>query len=74
LDIYNTSSRKQQSTGRHIAPLGHVIPIPSQLVFALIPSCQEAEIANFTTAVDRGFETGSDQPKYSKISNLCFLT
>jgi hypothetical protein len=46
-DIYNTSSLKQQSTGRHIAPLGHVIPIPSQLVFALIPSCQEAEIANF---------------------------
>jgi hypothetical protein len=33
----NNSSLKQQSTGRHVAPLGHIILIPSQPVFALSP-------------------------------------
>ena len=32
LDFYSGSSLKQQS-----APLGHIIPIPSQPVFALFP-------------------------------------
>ena len=36
LDSYNASSQKQQSVGRHVAPLGHIILIPTQLVFALI--------------------------------------
>jgi len=31
LDFYRTSSLKQQSAGRHFAPLGHIILIPSQL-------------------------------------------
>jgi hypothetical protein len=31
------SSLKQQSAGRHIATLGHIILIPSQPVFALSP-------------------------------------
>jgi hypothetical protein len=35
LDFYSTSSLKQQSAGRHVAPLGHIILIPSQQVFAL---------------------------------------
>ena len=35
LDINSASSLKQQSAGRHVAPLGHIILIPSQLVFAL---------------------------------------
>ena len=30
-------SFKQQSAGRHIAPLGHIILIQSQTVFALTP-------------------------------------
>jgi hypothetical protein len=34
LDFYSASSQKQQSTGRHVAPLGHIIQIPSQPVFA----------------------------------------
>jgi hypothetical protein len=34
LDFYSTSSLKQQSAGRHVAPLGHIIPIPSQPIFA----------------------------------------
>jgi hypothetical protein len=37
LDFYSASSLKQQSTGRHVAPLGHVILIPSQPFIALSP-------------------------------------
>ena len=37
LDFYCASSLKQQSVGRHVAPLGHIILIPSQPVFALTP-------------------------------------
>jgi hypothetical protein len=37
LDFYSASSLKQQSTVRHVAPLGHIILIPSQPVFALPP-------------------------------------
>ena len=34
LDFYSDSSLKQQSAGRHVAPLGHIILIS---VFALSP-------------------------------------
>ena len=37
LDFHSASSLKQQSTGRHVAPLGHIILIPSQPVFAFSP-------------------------------------
>jgi hypothetical protein len=37
LNYYSASSLKQQSADRHIAPLGYIIMIPSQLVFALSP-------------------------------------
>ena len=37
LDFYSASSLKQQSAGRHVAPLGHIILIPNQPVFALSP-------------------------------------
>jgi hypothetical protein len=37
LDFNSVSSLKQQSVGRHVAPLGHNILIPSQPVFALSP-------------------------------------
>jgi hypothetical protein len=37
LDFYSASSLKQQSTGRHVAPLRYIILIPSQPVFALSP-------------------------------------
>jgi len=36
LDFYSASSLKQ-SAGRHVSPLGHIILIPSQPVFALSP-------------------------------------
>ena len=37
LDFYSASALKQQSAGRYVAPLGHIILIPSQPVFALTP-------------------------------------
>jgi hypothetical protein len=37
LDFYSASSFKQQSAGRHVAPLGHIILILSQPIFALSP-------------------------------------
>ena len=36
-DFYSASSLKQQSVGRHVAPLEHIILIPIQPVFALSP-------------------------------------
>ena len=39
LDLYSAISLKQQSADRHVAPLGHIIPIPSQPIFALSPEC-----------------------------------
>jgi hypothetical protein len=32
LDLYSVNSLKQQSTGRYVAPLGHIILIPCQPV------------------------------------------
>ena len=37
LDFYSASLLKQQSAGRHVAPLGHIILIPSQPAFTLSP-------------------------------------
>ena len=38
LDLYNASSLlQQQSACRQVAPLGHILLIQSQLVFALTP-------------------------------------
>jgi hypothetical protein len=37
LDFHSASSLKQQSMGRHVTPLWHIILIPSQPVFAFTP-------------------------------------
>jgi hypothetical protein len=34
LDFYSANSLKQQYTGRHVAWLGHIIPILSQSIFS----------------------------------------
>ena len=39
LDFHSASPLKQQSAGRHVAPLWHIILITSQPVFALSPEC-----------------------------------
>jgi len=44
--MYSASSLKQQSADRDVAPLGHIIMIPKQPVFALSPS-GEATNVNF---------------------------
>jgi hypothetical protein len=35
VDFYSASLLQHQSAGRHVAPLGHIILIPSQSIFAL---------------------------------------
>jgi hypothetical protein len=35
LDFYSARSLKKQYVDKHVTPLGHIIPIPSQPVFAL---------------------------------------
>ena len=35
--VYDANSLKQQTTGRHVAPLGHIIMITCQTIFALTP-------------------------------------
>ena len=51
LDFSSASSLKQQSTGRYVAPLRHIILIPSQPVFVFSPECcmlsREATNTNF---------------------------
>jgi hypothetical protein len=37
LDIFSASSLKQQSAGRHVASLWHIIMVHSQPVFAFTP-------------------------------------
>jgi len=37
LDLYSANALKQQSAGRHMGPLEHIILIPSQAVFDLTP-------------------------------------
>ena len=41
LEFYSTSSLKQQSVGRHVSPLGHII-----LLFLLNATCLEEKHAN----------------------------
>ena len=50
LDFYCASSLKQQSVGRHVPPLEHIILIPNQPVFALSPKCcmLSTEATNFS--------------------------
>ena len=37
LEFYSTSSLKQQTAGKPVAPLGHIILIPRQPFFAVSP-------------------------------------
>jgi hypothetical protein len=35
--LHSASSMKQQSTGRHVAPLGHIVLVASQTFLVLTP-------------------------------------
>ena len=39
LDFYSASPLKKQSTGRHVAPLRHIILFPSQTVLLINTAC-----------------------------------
>ena len=58
LDCYSASSLKQQPAVRHVAPLWHIILIPSQPVFLLNDAClaEKQDIPIFLSLVwpDRG--------------------
>ena len=36
-DFYSANSLKQQSSDRHVAPLGHIVLIPNKPIFDLSP-------------------------------------
>jgi len=63
MDFYSARPLKQQSTDRCIAPLGHIILIPSQSVFALSPSCcvVSGEVKN-TNFIVLGFTRSGLKP------------
>jgi hypothetical protein len=69
LDFYSTNSLKH--AGRHVAPLGHIILIPSQLVFALFPLCcalsGEATSINFIALVWRN---RSSNPWFTELESF----
>ena len=46
LDLYNASSLTQQSAGRHVTPLWHIILSLIQSVFALYPLMLHEEATN----------------------------
>ena len=51
-DLHNAGSQKQQSMGRHVTPLGHIILISSQPVFALTPQyCMVSKQAAYTNFI-----------------------
>jgi hypothetical protein len=60
LDIfYGASSLKQQSAGRHIASIGHIIPIPSQRSHVKVNStlCHAFFLKNMISSIRRSFIT-----------------
>ena len=48
LEFYSASTLKQQSAGRHVAPIGHIIMILSQAILVLTPEYYviKPEVAN----------------------------
>jgi hypothetical protein len=52
LDFYSASSLTQQFADRHVAPLGYIILIPSQTVFAISPYfISQSFFMTYTTSV-----------------------
>jgi len=53
LDLYSASSLKQQSAGRHVAPLGHIILIPSQPLLNAVCLAEKQQIPIDRRCFDR---------------------
>jgi hypothetical protein len=49
--IYDANSLKQQTVGRPVVPLGHIIMIPRQTIFALTPLNLSGEVENYNFIV-----------------------
>ena len=67
LGFYNASSLKQQSTARHVAPLGHIILIPSQ------PVCKDrGKISRTDNKNDKSYKSLKSRTqqdlKFKKVS------
>jgi len=58
MDFNIARSLKQQSSYRHVAPLGHIIPIHRQPVFAFNAACWEAVNTKFIVYSYRGDSAG----------------
>ena len=56
-DFFSASSLKEQSTGRHVAPHGHIILIPSKPVTVLTPSCVLSRV-RFNKKIIKTDQTG----------------
>ena len=68
LDFYSGSSLKQQSAGRHVAPLGHIHLIQSQPVLALTSfkaACCSKEARNTNFVVFGLNRTGFEPTNYN---------
>ena len=75
-DFYSIRSLKQQSAGRHVAPIRHIILIPSKPVFALTPQWHvvSREAANTNFKLFGLTWTVLDPPIYCTWSEILTIT
>ena len=74
--IYSASSLKHQSMHAHVAPFGHILPIPSKPVFALTPqSCMlSGEAANTNFIVSFFIQPGMNSQSTALQTSMLSIT
>ena len=72
LNFYRASSLKQQSEGRHVSSLGHIILISSQQVFAY--SLMMREEAGNTNLINLWFDLNGARTHDLPHSNMLTIT
>ena len=77
LDFYSASSLKQQTAGKHVTPLGHIILIPSQPVFALSTNCIVFDLTRsmlehtiYSIQGERAYHYTTDSVQKLEINNI----
>jgi hypothetical protein len=76
LDFYSANTLKQQSADRHVAPLGHIILILSQPVFAFFLNAdQKLAVAAEEKAKEekRNFVNGRHVKAVSHVPKCSFM-